>query len=174
MSTTTTTTTKSQHDWSRELDFNTVVIGNYDDLNFENNEPIISSSVIELVDMLRSEKQRQHIVNDSSMASSSSNSSSKDEKTTEGQLIRTSVIQTTTPPNITTEKEYDCVDVSDPLVIAPAVVKSRRGKGLQKCAKTSAERTMDSSMKLTRIIRDMYLMHPRGYRGMVMSAVNLL
>ena len=115
--------------------------------------------------MLRSEKQHQHVVNDSSMASSSSNSSSKYEKTTEGQLIRTSIIQTTTQPNITTEKDYDGVAVSDPVVIAPAVVKRRRGKGLQKCAKTSAERTRDSSMKLTRIIRDRYLMLPRGYRG---------
>ena len=116
--------------------------------------------------MLRSEKQHQHVVIDSSMASSSSsNSSSKDEKTTEGQLIQTSVIQTTSPPNITTEKDYDCVDVSDPVVIAPAVVKRRRGKGLQKCAKTSAERTRDSSMKMTRIIRDTYLMLPRGYRA---------
>ena len=140
-------------------------------MSFENNEPIISNSVIELIDRLRSEKQHQHVVNDISMASSShfdeSNSSSKDDKTTvlEGQLIRTSVIQTTTPPNITTEKDYDCVDVTDPLVIAPAVVKRRRGKGIQKCAKTSAERTMDSSLKLTRIIRATYLMLPRGYRG---------
>ena len=97
-------------------------------MSFENNEPIISNSVIELIDRLRSEKQHQHVVNDISMASSSrfdeSNSSSKDDNTTvlEGQLIRTSVIQTTTPSNITTEKDYDCVDVSDPVVIAPAVV----------------------------------------------------
>ena len=50
-------------------------------------------------------------------------------------------------------------------MIAPAVVKRRRGKGLQKCAKTSAERTRDCSMKMTRIIRDTYLMLPRGYRA---------
>ena len=68
---TTTTTTNPQHDClSHELDFSTV-IGNYDDFSYENNEPIISSSVMELIDMLRGEKQHKHAVIDRNMTSSS-------------------------------------------------------------------------------------------------------
>ena len=67
------------------------------------------------------------------------------------------------PP--TTEREGDCVSVrATASPQSEAMTRRRRGKGLHKKAKSSAQRTRESSLKVTNLIRDTYLTLPEGYR----------